>query len=901
MRRQLFILFASLVLIGIVLGIIANIQGSSVHQYLEQVIIKSCEKTLECRLSTRLESVGFLHNQVVLKNLHATPINNDNSWGWTCKKLTLSFSLWQLISKRLFAFALDCHEFNVQTTYDNGSFGITPHLNALAREPDFPLEIALTGCSVKPISITITDTRGNSVKAKARIAVAQSAKQVKIRSHILECAIATPERTLVWNTAGSIEAVCNKKTIEKNIISRIQMSCEPIKGVIEQFSFNLDCKDDCASLSIHNHDTSLALDECTVRLQPHHIMCKAHARMGNIQRLLGQLGNKKCSASANIGAEIDYKNAITAKLHADVENITLLDIIMPYKATLDASYEQQKANGILTIARDGTDICNILASADMAHNDYQASAELLEAQNIYGYMLNSCCLQASLHQCLFSSHLESDITNQNGGHVPLNITLSPNKDTHEIVGSVGSATLSGEVTLNEKTMEGELRLHSAQQNLLGSCAVSVGEKKSSCHANINSSGIQLCLDQLNHPIQADGTIDIQTKLQDDILFFQTSFNGMARLGSLHNWLKKISLEGYYNFENKTCYLHTLDGELYRGSFHMADARCVLDQQYGLEYLHAPITLSECLINIRKDLFTMISSGLVISYKKQEQPYISGTIFFDKTMIKENLFSPQFIQSLFPQSVATNKTFFVDPLFSIAIQTKDVIHVKTPLLELAAHMRLSLQGSASHPELQGRILLQSGSLAFPYARLLFSKGKIEFAKDRITDPIIELHARNTIKKYKISLQVTGSLKYPHILLDSYPNLSQEQILCLLLAGSPDSLSGIAPAALLQSMKYLVLDAEHAPSKLHAAIRQLFAPFKHIYLIPSFSDQTSRGGLRGAIEIDIADRWRALIQKNFSLTEDTRLEIEYAITDDMWFRAFRDERHDVGAELEFRWKF
>lgn len=82
---------------------------------------------------------------------------------------------------------------------------------------------------------------------------------------------------------------------------------------------------------------------------------------------------------------------------------------------------------------------------------------------------------------------------------------------------------------------------------------------------------------------------------------------------------------------------------------------------------------------------------------------------------------------------------------------------------------------------------------------------------------------------------------------------------------------------------------------------FAKSLNVHLIPSFTDQTGRGGLRGGIEIDVNDRCRALIMKNFSLTEDTRFEVEYVVTDDITVRGIRDERRDVGTEVEMRWKW
>ena len=77
--------------------------------------------------------------------------------------------------------------------------------------------------------------------------------------------------------------------------------------------------------------------------------------------------------------------------------------------------------------------------------------------------------------------------------------------------------------------------------------------------------------------------------------------------------------------------------------------------------------------------------------------------------------------------------------------------------------------------------------------------------------------------------------------------------------------------------------------------------NVNLKPNFSDQSGRGGLRGTLEIVVNDRWRALIEKNFSLTEDTHFELEYILSDDITFRIIRDERRDVGGEVEMKWKF
>ena len=106
---------------------------------------------------------------------------------------------------------------------------------------------------------------------------------------------------------------------------------------------------------------------------------------------------------------------------------------------------------------------------------------------------------------------------------------------------------------------------------------------------------------------------------------------------------------------------------------------------------------------------------------------------------------------------------------------------------------------------------------------------------------------------------------------------------------------------QNIKNVIFDSDHSRFGVRTYFRRLFKPFKHVHIMPSFTDQTGRGGLRGTIEVDIGQRWRALAQKNFSLSEDTRFELEYLLSDDIAVRGVRDEHGDVSSEVEMRWKF
>ncbi len=169
-----------------------------------------------------------------------------------------------------------------------------------------------------------------------------------------------------------------------------------------------------------------------------------------------------------------------------------------------------------------------------------------------------------------------------------------------------------------------------------------------------------------------------------------------------------------------------------------------------------------------------------------------------------------------------------------------------------------------------------------------------------NPLVEIVAKNNIKNHNVTLHVTGSLQDHMVMLESAPPLTEEQIVGLLLAGAhEESLQAIIPALLMQNVTNYIFSS-HKSNFFDQYIKPWMKKI-NVQLKPHFNEQSGRGGLRGALEITVNERWRALIEKNFTLTEDTRFELEYILSDDVTFRVVRDERCDIGAEVEMKWKF
>jgi hypothetical protein len=406
---------------------------------------------------------------------------------------------------------------------------------------------------------------------------------------------------------------------------------------------------------------------------------------------------------------------------------------------------------------------------------------------------------------------------------------------------------------------------------------------------------------LQYDVQGEGALDVVATVSPAEIVADIALNeATIRLPQTYNFIDGFRSHFVYNFAHRSALFENVDLSLYTGHMNCLRAQFIFDTHGRLTFAHAPCIFNECLLNINKDLFATVSGTILFSKSMQADARLDGHILIDKSQLKENLFSGIIQKQLLSY---THSAFTVPDMpldYDVRIETKSPIAVDTGFLQTHAHVNMRVYKDTNEPFMSGAVTLHGGTLNFPYKPLYISRGIITFYPDQLFDPAIELFARNKIKKYDVSLQVDGSLLNHHIALDATPVLSEEQIVGLLLVGAEEhSLNSMMPALIVQNLKSLIF-SNNQLSFFDKYFKPLLGSF-NINLVPSFTDQTGRGGLRGALEITLDDRWRAVIQKNFSLTEDTKFELEFLLSDDITLRAIRDERRDLGGEVEMRWKF
>lgn len=369
--------------------------------------------------------------------------------------------------------------------------------------------------------------------------------------------------------------------------------------------------------------------------------------------------------------------------------------------------------------------------------------------------------------------------------------------------------------------------------------------------------------------------------------------GMIRIVPFYNFIKHMKASFSIDVLKRSCVIKNCIAELYKGIIKSSAIQLGYDYQHKQMWAHIPFIFDDCFLHKENAFYADISGALCFKKGLDKHPILKGFLSFDHAHLKENIFS-QDLRSL-TSGMRNDQSSELET--DIVFTTKNPIQVKTPELETQVAASLHSTSDAQSLVVKGDMLISGGMVHFPAYSLPIIKGSISFKGQDIADPLIELSAQGRIKKYNIMLNCSGTVSEPQIIFNAVPLLSQEQIMMLLFAGSEEeSFNKAVPSLIMRNVENIIFG-----TRAGARIKKLMEPFGKIKFIPRFTDQTGRGGFRGGLEIEVTKRLRAMIEKNFSLTEDVAFEVEYALTDTMSIKATRDERGDLGAEIEMRFKF
>lgn len=865
------------------------------------------------KLSCVCSDISLINATITLDDVHMQPIDEHERWHWHAQRLHMRCSLWQLLWYGTLDFYNELDDLVAYVHITDQQLDIARHLQYLFRTPSSTLYSFLKSLQMRNASVYLTDTQSDLYgHMTADIHVNKVANCFKTTIDLYDGKLRCQQRTLFEQMGGSLQLDLfdGKPYLDMCLSGAASVAIAQLGPEAMPCQINCSWQHNRGIFSIKNVDHTFVIDPVIVKkdhngcsisvaaqLPLHYLWRMAHEPAEDDYRIAGS-----CSFELKYN---DYNNQHNLYGHAVAQRIACNDVHIGSLAKMSFQSHEQAFTGDFYIQRTSGACAG--GSWQFDPRTIQGSLKLKNSARLSFSPEHDWRILPDDGTCAITLHEDKKVEityDVKATHAKTNDTLtsagSVMIDAHDlrVQGIFDRATFTAHLLHTPDIICKSIQVAREQQMLL-SCAYDGAVYK----GFIDVACIKEILRRYSQfNLQGEGRFNVMLTPGNNAYHADIQLdNGAIRLPRTYNFVHgfnaqiSVSNDRIVEVKNLVCTLHN-------GKLSSACMRAAFTQDYALRSCYLPILVEQCLFNMENELFAMLSGDLIFSKKEHSSGILQGNILLDRAQLKGNIFSDVFQKNMRTFTAHSFETGDDQVKCEVKIQTKNPIKIQTPFLVTDARIDLLLNQTVRNPALTGSVQLQGGQLNFPYRPLYISKGALHFIPGRLEDPLIELVAKNNIKKNNIVLQAVGSLQDHQITLESSPTLSEEQIISLLLVGSQEeSLNVVMPALLMQNIKSLLFGHDQSTSAMSRYFNNFLKPFRRIHLVPSFVDQSGRGGLRGAIEIEISDRWRAIIEKNFSLTEDTRFELEYLFSDDISMRVVRDIRRDLIAEVETRWKF
>ena len=144
----------------------------------------------------------------------------------------------------------------------------------------------------------------------------------------------------------------------------------------------------------------------------------------------------------------------------------------------------------------------------------------------------------------------------------------------------------------------------------------------------------------------------------------------------------------------------------------------------------------------------------------------------------------------------------DMIFDIQIAAAEPFYIANNLTRGAVRPALRLAGTGEIPVLVGRIYVDSTKIFVPAGKILIESGIVTFPESDPDHPTFDLTARSRLAGYDITMQLQGTSQEPVITLSSDPPLPEDDLLLLVLTGTPpQSAEGASALANMKLAVYL----------------------------------------------------------------------------------------------------
>ncbi len=125
----------------------------------------------------------------------------------------------------------------------------------------------------------------------------------------------------------------------------------------------------------------------------------------------------------------------------------------------------------------------------------------------------------------------------------------------------------------------------------------------------------------------------------------------------------------------------------------------------------------------------------------------------------------------------------DLQFDVRIGSGSPVELRTNFARGAVRPELTLGGTGALPVLSGNVFVDPTRVSLPAGTLVFERGIVAFPPSGAGEPRIDLAGRTRLLGYDVTALVGGTVRSPEVTLSSIPPLPDDELLLLVLAGTP----------------------------------------------------------------------------------------------------------------------
>ncbi len=907
------------IIIALCIGCAATVwfmqKDERVKQYIGVQFKTAFQNAISCTFDGTVESVNFFSPRITLSNVHVYDQKNPG-WTWGAQRFTISCSWWYLLLYRVADMHVDIEKLEACSAIKNGMPVIADHMEKVFMGLDVGMPLELKSIAFKRSSARFhDDERDMDVQFVWQSESKKMQDRLKTSGYLLDGSMRMGDRTLFESLKGSLQAdVGAQGDGQTTLNTDCSIELPYLPKAIRQTFISGSWKGTSGTFSLKNVHEQVAINPIQIFFDGTRARCsiRGSVPLSSVWRFAhNDAAKEELMGACSLLCDMRYEEneyAVMGRISFD-----------------DCAYKDHMlGSGVITYAREQGEWKGNLQLNQDAWYGVKGAWQWQESSHTGSLKIaNTDTIQLphftrmKIDPGLFESTINMDAAGALSGNYKAAVHSFWQDTMVECEGTIETdyMHLESKGTIHNKPYHCMMQLQPtmnlssfsyddpAGNSLIRMSADQIDDRVT--HAVVSLPFMRAALEHMYtmYPIQVEGSIAASIKREHNSIDVSlTTMDALMRVPQTYNVMREGKCNLHIDNNTQMITIQDLSCQFHEGHIAINRATIQYDDAHEPTFMHIPVLVDSLMLNMEQGFLAKISGYGLLTQHASAPANVMASVIIDRAYIKENLFSGTFQKNLFRYTGGPFASYHNDITCDVHIVSRIPMRVKTPFLETAARVNVTIKNSFKDPHVSGSIDLLSGFLAFPYRPLYITKGTIYFLPHQLYDPSIELVAKNKIKKYNVELQVNGSLQNHQIILDATPSLTEEQIVSLLLVGSEEeSLNVVMPALIMQNLQKIMFGYDQSPRAIDKVFSSLLQPFSGIHVVPSFSDQTGRGGLRGAIEIDVNDRWRALIQKNFSLTEDTRLEVEYLVSDEISVRGVANERRDVGAEVEMRWKF